>query len=85
MSRFTIDDLTRTMRECAGEDDSVDHAVGVCCLKKRGDVVDAGDVLAEIHARTRAAADSVANDVLAAYTIGAEPPNTRPIVLETIE
>jgi len=42
-------------------------------------------VLAEIHARARAAADSVANDVLAAYTIGAEPPNTRPIVLETIE
>ena len=79
---------TAALRLGAGrrtKDDSVDHAVGVRCLKKRGDVVDAGDVLAEIHARTRAAADSVANDVLAAYTIGAEPPNTRPIVLETIE
>ena len=32
------------------KDDAVDHAVGVVCLKKRGDAVEEGEPLAEIHA-----------------------------------
>ena len=65
-------------------DDEIDHAVGVVCLKKRGDAVATGDVLAEIHARDADAAERESAEVRAAYAIGSEAPVTRPIVLETI-
>jgi pyrimidine-nucleoside phosphorylase len=66
------------------KEDTIDHAVGVRCLKKRGDAVERGEPLAEIHARSSDAADSVVDDLLAAYVIGDEQPERRPIVLETI-
>jgi len=66
------------------KDEAVDHAVGVVCLKKRGDAVDEGEPLAEIHARDERSADEAAAAVLAAYTIGAEAPADVPIVLDTI-
>ncbi len=66
------------------KDDPVDHAVGVVCLKKRGDSVESGEPLAEIHARDERAADEAADDVLAAYELGDEPPRARPIVLDTL-
>jgi pyrimidine-nucleoside phosphorylase len=66
------------------KDDSIDHAVGVRCLRKRGDEVTAGEPLAEVHARDDAAATQAGAEVLAAYELGDEPPPTRPIVLETI-
>jgi thymidine phosphorylase len=64
--------------------DAIDHSVGIVCLKKRGDSVEAGEPLAEIHARDEAAAGAVAEEVLGAYEIGDEAPPARPIVLETI-
>jgi pyrimidine-nucleoside phosphorylase len=66
------------------KDDVIDHAVGVCCLKKRGDAVAAGDVLAEVHARDDASARRGAAEVLAAYRLGDEAPPATPIILETI-
>ena len=68
----------------ATKDDAVDHAVGVLCRKKRGDAVEAGEVLAEVHARDRAAADEAASAILAAYEVGEEPPRARKIVLDVI-
>ena len=41
----------------ASKEDEIDHAVGVLCRKKRGDEVAAGEVLAEVHARSEAAAE----------------------------
>ena len=38
------------------KDDEIDHAVGIVCLKKRGDRVAKGEPLAEIHARDEASA-----------------------------
>ena len=67
-----------------GKDDPVDHAVGVVCLKKRGDAVEAGEPLAAIHARDESTADEAAKDVLAAYVLADEPPRPRSIVLDTI-
>jgi pyrimidine-nucleoside phosphorylase len=64
--------------------DAIDHAVGVVCRKKRGDAVEEGEPLAEIHARTEQAAVEVAADVLAAYELGDEPPPPRAIVLDTL-
>jgi pyrimidine-nucleoside phosphorylase len=66
------------------KDDAVDHAVGVRCLRKRGDVVRAGEPVAEIHARDDASAAEAAANVLAAYAFDEEPPRPRPIVLETL-
>ncbi len=66
------------------KEDVIDHAVGIVCLRKRGDEVAAGDVLAEIHARDEASAAEAEAAVLAAYTIGDEPPRGRKIVLEVI-
>jgi pyrimidine-nucleoside phosphorylase len=66
------------------KDDPVDHAVGVVCVKKRGDAVEAGETLAAIHARDESTADEAANDVLAAYVLADAPPRPRSIVLDTI-
>jgi pyrimidine-nucleoside phosphorylase len=64
--------------------DEIDHSVGVVCRAKRGDRVEAGDVLAEIHARDEESAATAAAEVAAAYELADEPPRPRPIVLETI-
>jgi len=68
-----------------GEKDApIDHAVGVVCLKKRGDTVAEGEALAEIHARDEQRATDAAAEVAAAFELGDEPPRARPIVLDTL-
>ena len=64
--------------------DTIDHAVGVVCLRKRGDEVETGDVLAEIHARDEASADEAARDVLAAYELGDAALPERGVLLEVL-
>jgi pyrimidine-nucleoside phosphorylase len=66
------------------KDDAIDHAVGIVCLKKRGDAVHDGEPLAEIHARDETSAAAAAVEVLAAYDVGDDEPRARPIVLDTI-
>jgi pyrimidine-nucleoside phosphorylase len=65
-------------------EDPIDHAVGVVCLRKRGDRVAAGEPLAELHARTEIAADEAARDLALAYAIADEPPAQRPVVLDVL-
>jgi len=68
-----------------GEKDApIDHAVGVVCLKKRGDAVEEGEALAEIHARDEQSANEAAAEVGEAYELGDEPPRARAIVLDTL-
>jgi len=64
--------------------DSIDHSVGVVCHAKRGDRVERGETLAEIHAGDEATAEGAAREVLAAYTLGAEPPPQRSVLLEVL-
>jgi pyrimidine-nucleoside phosphorylase len=66
------------------KEDEIDHAVGIVCLAKRGDAVEAGASLAEIHARSDEAADRAVAEVLAAYTLSPDQPRERPIVLDVI-
>ena len=70
-------------REVAGE--PIDHAVGVVCLRKRGEEVATGEPLAEIHARDEAAADKARRSLLAAYEIGDREMEPRPLVLEVLQ
>ena len=66
------------------KEDSIDHAVGIVCLKKRGDEVAVGEPLAEVHARDDTAAEEAATAVRNAYTVGAEPVPAASVVLDTI-
>jgi pyrimidine-nucleoside phosphorylase len=66
------------------KDDEIDHAVGVLCLKKRGDAVQAGETLAQVHAGDDDSAARAGGEVLDAYTLADEAPAATPIVLETI-
>jgi pyrimidine-nucleoside phosphorylase len=65
------------------KEDPIDHAVGVVCRAKRGDRVETGEPLAEIHARDEAAADAAEAALLVAYELGEEPA-PRPLVLDVI-
>ena len=56
------------------KDDPVDHAVGVVCSAKRGQTVEVGQVLADVHARDDHAAERAAATVLGAYEIGDDEP-----------
>jgi pyrimidine-nucleoside phosphorylase len=66
------------------KEDAIDHAVGVVCLRKRGDRVEAGEALAEVHARNDASADEAAPEVRGAYEIGDETPRERGVLLDVI-
>ena len=66
------------------KEDTIDHAVGVVCLKKRGEQVVENEPLAEVHARDEAAAEGAAAELLSAYEIGDEAPARRSIVLDVL-
>jgi pyrimidine-nucleoside phosphorylase len=66
------------------KDDTIDHAVGVVCLRKRGDRVEQGDVLAEVHARDDISASVAVDEVRNAYEISDAAPEGRPIVLDVL-
>jgi pyrimidine-nucleoside phosphorylase len=66
------------------KDGAVDHAVGLVCRAKRGDRVEQGDTLAEIHARDETSAEHAITDVQGCYTIGPERPEHRAIVLDVL-
>jgi pyrimidine-nucleoside phosphorylase len=66
------------------KDDPIDHAVGILCLKKRGDAVAQGERLAEVHARDERSAEEAAAEVLAAYAIGDGAVPARPVLLEAM-
>jgi pyrimidine-nucleoside phosphorylase len=67
------------------KEESVDHAVGIVCRAKRGDAVETGDVLAEVHARDEAGAAGAELALLDAYEIGDEAPSAHGILLEVVE
>jgi pyrimidine-nucleoside phosphorylase len=66
------------------KDDEIDHAVGVRCLRKRGDAVERGEPLAEVHARDDRTADTAAAEVSAAYRLEVDPPSPRPILIDVL-
>jgi pyrimidine-nucleoside phosphorylase len=66
------------------KEDAIDHAVGVVCLAKRGDEVEAGQRVAEVHARDDDSAARAVAEVAACYRIGPERPEPRPIVLDVL-
>jgi pyrimidine-nucleoside phosphorylase len=68
----------------ARKEDVVDHAAGLLVLKRVGDEVKTGDVLAELHAATEARLDAGEARLRAAAAFGDHPPERKPLVLERI-
>ena len=66
------------------KEDAIDHAVGVVCLAKRGDRVERGATLAEVHAGTEADAGEAVRAVTQAYRIGPEAPRAGGILLDVV-
>jgi pyrimidine-nucleoside phosphorylase len=65
--------------------DTIDHAVGVVCRRKRGDVVEEGDVLAEVHARDETSAARAVDELATAYQLGDDAGPRRSVLLEVID
>ena len=68
----------------ARSDEGIDHAVGVVCRRKRGERVDRGDVLAEVHARDERSARLALAELSAAFELGEEIATPRPILFEVV-
>ena len=66
------------------KDDAIDHAVGVVLSAKRGQHVEEGQVLADVHARDDESAERAAASVLGAYEITDQEPHPRGILLDLI-
>jgi pyrimidine-nucleoside phosphorylase len=66
------------------QDEAIDHSVGVVCSAKRGQTVEAGQVLADVHARDEESAARAVDVVAAAYEIGDEPSPPHGILLDVI-
>jgi pyrimidine-nucleoside phosphorylase len=64
--------------------DAVDHAVGIVCIAKRGDTVEAGSPLADVHAADDASAVAAVRAVLAAYTVDNGPVRRPDVVLDVL-
>jgi pyrimidine-nucleoside phosphorylase len=63
----------------------IDHAVGIVCHAKRGAEVAAGEVLAEVHARTEKDAEIATGEVLAAYQLTDTAPHEPHVLLEGVD
>ena len=68
----------------ARKEDVVDPAAGLLLLKRVGDEVRAGDVLAELHAATESRLDSGEVRLRGAAVLGDNPPQRKALVLERI-
>jgi pyrimidine-nucleoside phosphorylase len=66
------------------KDAEIDHAVGVVCLRKRGDRVAQGETLCEIHAQTEEAAAEAAQELESAYVLADEPPARSSVVIDVV-
>jgi pyrimidine-nucleoside phosphorylase len=67
------------------KEDTVDHAVGIVCSAKRGQAVEDGQVLADVHARDEESASRAMHAVLGAYEISEQHTHAhRDILLDIV-
>jgi pyrimidine-nucleoside phosphorylase len=66
------------------KDSEINHDVGVDALAKLGESVQAGGLLARIHATDRAVAEAECQLLQTAFDISATPPAARPLVVEIL-
>jgi pyrimidine-nucleoside phosphorylase len=66
------------------KEDEIDHAVGIVLRAKRGDRVEEGQPLAEVHARSEEQAELAVREVLAAYELADVAPRPRSVLLDVL-
>ena len=67
------------------KEDTIDHAVGVVCSAKRGQTVEAGQILADVHARDEESASRAAERRRSRRTRSeTEPPPVHGILLDVV-
>jgi thymidine phosphorylase len=62
------------------KEDAIDPAVGIVLMKKTGDPVKRGDVLADLHLSEKAKPPEMDQRLRAAYAIGATEPKSQPVL-----
>lgn len=66
------------------KESEIDLSVGIVLHKKVGDKVEKGDVLATIYANDLKKYETAKERLLAAYSIGANCPDARPLIFKTV-
>ncbi len=66
-------------------DSRIDPSVGFTLLKKVGDAVKAGEPLVRVHHNGGGRVDEVCGRLQAAYAIGQEEPQPRPLIIERLD
>lgn len=64
--------------------DIIDHAVGIELFKKPGDLVEAGDTLALIHANDPGRLETARRQLLRAYRFSEQAPEKSPLIIQLI-
>ena len=67
------------------KEDKIDFAAGIKLVKKTGDKVKAGDVIAILYTGDKARLESSAKQLLAATHIGKEKPEDAPLIYDIVE
>ena len=66
------------------KDDEIDHSVGVVCSAKRGQTIEAGQVLADVHARDEESAARRSRRCWPRTRSGTKPPPVHGILLDVV-
>jgi len=67
------------------KDDVIDHSAGIILIKKTGDSVKKGDVIAVLHTNDEKSLDSAIIDFESAVTIEEAPPQIKPLIYDIVE
>lgn len=68
----------------AKKEDTIDYDAGIRLMKKTGDAVQKGDLLAEFYTASVKDFDNAEQCFIKALTIGAQPPRLLPLILDRI-
>ena len=89
VSRCDARILGEAIRDLGGgrftKESGINYDVGVDAIAKPGEAVQAGGVLARVHAADRAQADAACARLETAFAIAAQPPPAQPLIAEIID
>ena len=66
------------------KDDAIDYTAGITLLKKYGDRVEAGEIIARLYTSRESSLDEAERIFLGAITLGATEPESIPLIYDTV-
>lgn len=67
------------------KEDAVDPYAGIILHKKTGDYVEKGEIIAELHAGDESLFSKASVQFLSSLTFGNDKPDTKPLIIKTVE